>query len=284
MPEICVPVTSGEGRLERKSRLDNPGVCWYLGAGGDTAWEFISFSSTVNMFDKFIIKASTGKSARVPLSWARQCPFSGGLFSTPAPCTQHRGSQHPPLHSTCTVHGPGQGSGTLTRTPDSGCRRAVLLPAPVFISVLPRFCPDLRTFSSDVSLRHLIHASLVLTARKSPFPAQVSLLWETPVRAHFTLWPLLSPFPLPSSQPPQRALGGSHSHCSAAALCSFETAHHGPRAPNWYLRQPRLSTSPRTSVPHWRLALVTVGTPSWGLQDPASSDPSLLSLFLYECL
>ena len=167
-------------------------------------------------------------SARVPLSWTRQCPFPGDLFSTPPPCTQHRGSQHSPLHATCTVHRPGQGSGTRTRTPDSGCRRAVLLPTPIFISVLPRFCPDLRTSSSDVSLRHLIHASLVLTARKPPFSAQISLLWETAVRAHFTLWPLLSPFPLLSSRLPQRMFSGSRTHCSAAALwlrspCSFET-------------------------------------------------------------
>ena len=126
------------------------------------------------------------------------------------------------------ITSPDPGPGTLTRTPDSGCRRAVLLPTPNFISVLPRFCPDLRTSSSDVSLRHLIHASLVLTAHKPPFSAQISLLWETAVRAHFTLWPLLSPLPLPSSRLPQRVFSGSRTHCSATALwlrspCSFET-------------------------------------------------------------
>ena len=87
----------------------------------------------------------------MPLSWTRQRPLSGDLFSAPAPCTQHSGSQHSPRHATCTVHGPGQDSGTLTRNPDSGCRRAILLPAPIFTSVLPGFCPDFHTSSSVVS-------------------------------------------------------------------------------------------------------------------------------------
>lgn len=143
-------------------------------------WEFISFFSTVNRFDKFIIKHKQ-KSLPGCLSLGPGNALSLVISSQPLPhahSTVAHSTLHPmpPALSTGRgrILGPSPGPLTLDAEEPSFSQ----LPS---LSLCSQGSALTSTLPPLLSPRHLIHASPVLTAHKSTFPAQISLLWETPV-------------------------------------------------------------------------------------------------------
>lgn len=78
---------------------------------------------TSNVFDKVRNNRVNKKVCLdASLSWTRQHRLSGALFPISPRRTQRRSLQCSPRYAACIVPGLRQDSGSLTRTPDSGCR------------------------------------------------------------------------------------------------------------------------------------------------------------------
>ena len=199
---------------------------------------------TLNTFDKVRNNRANKKVCLdASLSPTRQHRLSGALFPTSPQRTQHRSLQRSPHYTTCIVHGLGQDSGSLTRTPDSGCRDHARRGAFLLTALFPSFslCPQ----------------GSALTIARPP----LSSPWET------------------SSVPPLYL----KSSCAHNPQILISSPDFPPMADSCASPLQPLATAQSlgagTSEGHfsahifWDFLAVLdiVGTPSFGLHDPASS-------------
>ena len=186
------------------------------------------------MFDEVRNKRVTKTSARAALPPTGATPPLCTLAPIPPSRTQHRGSQSGLCRAACTAHGPGQGSASLPRGPDSGhrcpsrsqprCRRAFLLTALCPSSLCPGLCSDLRAASW-----HLPCACTSSWAYSSQVHISSPEVPAAPGSCGNPLLLRLLPSPSPPGVPRERPL------CAARTVQLLQSGSKVPILPPLYL-------------------------------------------------